>query len=88
MFIVRYDRGSDLSETVKCRRGENSVCGEDIDEIGLRSHDEVIACRIFRGAPHAETSSFLNVVIEDDIHLLTIEIEWKGIPYLSSKGMC
>ena len=35
---------------------------------------------VFRGAPHAETSSFLNVVIEDDIHLLTIEIEWKGIP--------
>ena len=43
-IIVRYDRGSDLSEAVKRRRGENNVCGEDIAEIRLGSHDEVIAC--------------------------------------------
>ena len=41
---VRFDRGADLSETVRRRRGDNNVCGEDISEVGPESHDAAIEC--------------------------------------------
>ena len=53
MFIVRYDRGQDLTETVKHRRGDNSVCGEDISQVGLSSNDEVVRC-IQRNTSHRD----------------------------------
>ena len=45
MFIVKYDNGRNLSDAVHRRRGDyNYLCGEDISQIGLRSHDAVLEC--------------------------------------------
>ena len=45
MFIVKYDTGMNLSDAVSRKRGDyNNVCGEDISQIGLESHDAVIEC--------------------------------------------
>ena len=42
MFILRYDRGMNLSDAVRRRRGDYN--NEDIAEIGLESHDAIIEC--------------------------------------------
>ena len=45
MFIVKYDNGRNLSDAVHRKRGDyNFVCGEDISQMGLRSHDAVLEC--------------------------------------------
>ena len=45
VFIVRYGYTKNLSKAVQRRRGDyNFVCGENISEMGLPSHNELLEC--------------------------------------------
>ena len=45
VFVVRYGYTKNLSKPVQRRRGDyNFVCGENISEMGLPSHNELLEC--------------------------------------------